>query len=135
MPLGVADIPEAEIEFSAVRASGPGGQNVNKVSTAIHLRFDINRSSLPSDLRERLLKLRDRRVSDAGVIIIKAQNSRSQEKNKQEALSRLNDLLIKAQVQHKARRVTRPTFSSVNKRLDRKTRQGQKKKLRRSVDD
>ena len=135
MPLGVADIPEAEIEFSAVRASGPGGQNVNKVSTAIHLRFDINRSSLPSDLRERLLKLRDRRVSDAGVIIIKAQNSRSQEKNKQEALSRLNHLLIKAQVQHKTRRVTRPTFSSVNKRLDRKTRQGQKKKLRRSVDD
>ena len=135
MPLGVADIPEAEIEFSAVRASGPGGQNVNKVSTAIHLRFDINRSSLPSDLRERLLKLRDRRVSDAGVIIIKAQNSRSQEKNKQEALSRLNDLLIKAQVQQKARRVTRPTYSSVNKRLDRKTRQGQKKKLRRSVDD
>ncbi len=135
MPLGVEDIPEVELELSAVRASGPGGQNVNKVSTAIHLRFDIRSSTLPVELRERLLKMRDRRISDSGIIVIKAQNSRSQEKNKQEALSRLDELLKKAQVQRKTRRATKPSYSSVTKRLDRKTKQGHKKKLRRAPND
>ena len=136
MSISVENIPEAELEMSAVRASGPGGQNVNKVSTAIHLRFDIGRSSLPSGLKDRLLKMRDRRISDAGVVIIKAQTSRTQLKNKQEALLRLDELLKKAQIQHKVRRATKPSYSSVNKRLNKKTKQGQKKKLRRSsIDD
>ncbi|MFT4712080.1 MAG: ribosome-associated protein [Candidatus Azotimanducaceae bacterium] len=136
MRISVENIPEAELEISAVRASGPGGQNVNKVSTAIHLRFDIVRSTLPTALKDRLLKMRDRRISDAGVVVIKAQNSRSQGKNKQEALVRLDELLKKGQVQHKVRRATKPSYSSVNKRLNKKTKQGQKKKLRRSsIDD
>ena len=135
MRISIEDIPESEIAVSAIRASGPGGQNVNKVSTAIHLRFDIGRSSLPPELKSRLLKLRDHRISDTGVIVIKAQTSRSQEKNKMEAMLRLDQLLKKAQIQPKVRRATKPSYSSVNKRLDRKNKQGQKKKLRRSLDD
>ena len=133
--IGVTDIPESQIEFSAIRASGPGGQNVNKVSSAIHLRFDIRASSLPDSVKSKLQRLNDARISADGVIVIKAQTFRRQEKNKAEALERLDELLRKAQHVQKARRKTRPTKASVRRRLDGKKKQGSVKKNRGKVDD
>jgi ribosome-associated protein len=131
----VSDIPESEIEFSAIRASGPGGQNVNKVSSAIHLRFDIRSSSLPDAVKEKILRMRDTRISTEGVIVIKAQKFRSQEKNKLESLARLDELLQKSQHVETPRRQTRPSKSSVRKRLEGKKKQGSVKKNRGKVND
>lgn len=126
-------IPEEEIEMSAIRAQGAGGQNVNKVASAIHLRFDIRGSSLPERVKARLLALGDQRISKDGVVIIKAQQFRAQEKNRQAALERLRDLIISAMVVQKARKPTRPTRNSQLRRLDSKTRRGKAKQLRGKV--
>ena len=126
-------IPDEEIDLSAIRAQGAGGQNVNKVSSAIHLRFDINASSLPDDYKQRLLELRDRRISKEGVIIIKAQQYRTQEKNRQAALDRLQELIKTVSVVPKARKPTRPTKNSQKRRMDSKTQRGKTKQLRGRV--
>ncbi|MEK7435900.1 MAG: alternative ribosome rescue aminoacyl-tRNA hydrolase ArfB [Pseudomonadota bacterium] len=130
--VGVA-IPAREIEINAIRAQGAGGQNVNKVSSAIHLRFDIGASSLPDLYKERLLGLRDQRISKDGVIVIKAQQHRSREKNREEALQRLRELVRGVALTRKKRRPTKPTRSSQRKRLDHKTRRGAVKLMRGKV--
>lgn len=126
----VTDIPADEIYLQAIRASGPGGQHVNKVSTGIHVRFDIDASSLPLSVRQRLRAIRDRRVTPDGKVVIKATQFRSQEKNRQDALSRLDDLLIEAQRKRKHRIKTKPSRASVQRRLTRKNKRGDRKRLR-----
>ncbi|MEQ3636135.1 alternative ribosome rescue aminoacyl-tRNA hydrolase ArfB [Alcanivorax sp.] len=127
-------IPDNEIDLQAIRAQGSGGQNVNKVASAIHLRFDIRASSLPDRYKERLLALSDQRITSDGVVVIKAQQFRTQEMNKENALARLAQLIKNVTVEQKPRKATRPTLGSKRRRLDSKTKHGKTKSLRGKVD-
>lgn len=126
---------EEEIEFVPIRAQGAGGQNVNKVSNAIHLRFDVPASSLPEAVKTRLLQLRDQRISADGVVVIKAQQYRSLEKNREDALARLHEIVARAAVVPRTRRPTKPTKASQRRRVESKVRRGQVKALRKRVID
>ncbi len=128
-------LDENEVEVSAIRASGSGGQKVNKVSAAIHLRFDIEASSLPEYYKEKLLDLKDKRITKEGIIVIKSQQHRSQEQNRDEALERLVELIKSVNVVQKKRVPTKPTKGSVGRRLDSKKKQSNKKKLRGRVEN
>ena len=127
-------IPDSEIEIRAIRSQGAGGQHVNKVSSAIHLQFDISASSLPQFYKQELLKLQDNRISEDGVITIKAQQYRSQEKNREDALARLAELIQQVAIPRKKRRATKPTKSSKQRRLESKTKRGKLKTLRRTLE-
>jgi len=127
-------IPDEEIELSAIRAQGAGGQHVNKVSSAIHLRFDVVASSLPEFYKQRLLALKDKRISREGVIVIKAQRFRAQDQNRLDALERLRELIRSVAVVQKRRVATKPTRGARKRRMDAKTRRGQLKALRKKVD-
>jgi len=126
-------LADDEIEFEAIRSSGPGGQNVNKTSTAIHLRFDIPASSLPREVKQHLLATHDTRISKEGVIVIKAQEERSQTRNREQAILRLKQIIQAALKVPKRRVATKPKKSAVKKRLDTKTRRGQTKQLRKPL--
>ena len=127
-------IPDSEIDIHAMRSQGAGGQNVNKVSSAIHLQFDISASSLPSFYKEELLKIKDHRISQEGVITIKAQQYRSQEQNREDALFRLTELIQSVAIPRKKRRATKPTKGSKERRLESKTKRGKLKTLRRTLE-
>jgi ribosome-associated protein len=127
-------LDESEVEFTAIRAQGSGGQKVNKTSAAIHIRFDITASSLPEFYKERLLELKEKRITKDGIIVIKAQQHRSQEQNREEALERLVELIKSVNVVQKRRVATKPTKGSQKRRLNSKKQHGQKKKLRGKVD-
>jgi ribosome-associated protein len=131
----VFTLREEEVELVPIRAQGAGGQNVNKVSNAIHLRFDVRASSLPEAVKARLLQLRDQRISAEGVVVIKAQQHRSLEKNRDDALARLRELVARAATVPRPRRPTRPTKASQRRRVEQKVRRGQVKALRRRVVD
>jgi ribosome-associated protein len=128
-------LPDDELEWQAIRAQGAGGQNVNKVSSALHLRFDIRASSLPEVIKQRLLDLRDQRISSDGILVIKAQRFRTQEKNRADAIERLRELIVAASHVPKRRRPTKPSRAAEQRRMDSKTRRGRLKRMRRSLDD
>ncbi|WP_418117073.1 alternative ribosome rescue aminoacyl-tRNA hydrolase ArfB [Variovorax sp. 350MFTsu5.1] len=128
-------IDPGEVDFSAIRAQGAGGQNVNKVSSAVHLRYDIHASSLPSDVKERLLALRDSRITQEGVFVLKAQQHRTQEMNRADALARLQAVVDSVAVAPRVRRATRPTYGSKQRRLEGKSQRSQIKSLRGPVRD
>ena len=123
-------VDEREVEFSAIRAQGAGGQNVNKVSSAIHLRFDIGASSLPEDVKARLLALNDSRITDLGVLVLKAQQHRTQEMNRSDALARLQEVIDSVAVPAKARRATKPTYGAKQRRLEGKSQRSEVKASR-----